>query len=115
MICTLTSGLNRCHYVSEMIFQHCKQQRLLIGIVLIQGAHRDAGTLGDPCRRQTICPVTEQNLNSRLRNSLYRDRWPRLEGRLSWLECNDGVSWHMRSPNLKNPSSNDCSKEERND
>src|ERR1700722_8717599 len=114
MTCVLTSSLKRCHYISEMIFQHCEQQRLLIGIVLIQCAHRDASTVGDPCRRQSVGPVTEQNLNSRLRNCLYRDRRPRLEGRLSWLECNHGVSRHMRSPNLKNPSSDDCSKEEQN-
>src|ERR1700722_11697210 len=112
MTCALTSGLNRCHYVGEMIFQHCKQQRLLIGIVLIQCAHRDAGTLGDPCCRQSLCPMAQQNLNSRLRNRLHRDRRPRLHGRLSWLKCNQRISRHMRTPNLKNPSSNDCSKEE---
>ena len=59
--------------------------------------------------------LMRQNLNSRLRNRLYRDRWPRLEGRLSWFECNGGVSRHMRTPNPKDPSSNDGSKEERND
>src|SRR5580700_2943947 len=110
-----TSSLNLCRYVVHMMFQHRKQQRLLIGIVLIQGANRDAGTLGDACGGQSLCPVAEQNLNSRLTNRLHRYRRPRLNGRLSWFKCNEGISWHMRTPNLKNPSSNDCSKEEPND
>jgi hypothetical protein len=47
MTCALTNGLNPCDYVIEMTFQHGKQQRPLIGIVLIQRAHLNTGTLGE--------------------------------------------------------------------
>jgi hypothetical protein len=69
-----------------MVLQHAKQERLLIGVVLIQRSYGYPGALRNTRRRQTVRPVAEQNLNSRLENRVHRDGRPRLNRRLSWLK-----------------------------
>src|ERR1700756_414806 len=90
-----------------MILKHRKQQRLFVWIVLVQGSDGHPGPLRDAGGGQSVCSVAKQNLNSRLTNRPHRDRRPRLNGHFPWLKCSYYVSRHMRTPNLKNPSSND--------
>jgi hypothetical protein len=65
---------------------------------------RRPGTLRHSRRRQTVGPVAQKNLNSRLGNRLHRDGRSRLNRRLSWFKCTLRVRRHMRIPNLKDYS-----------
>lgn len=54
----------------QVAFVERVEQGLLVREVLVHGADRDPGALGDPRGRQTMCSLLDQNLNGGFENRI---------------------------------------------
>ena len=74
---------DRRDHVVEVTPQRRLQQGTLVGEVLVQGADRNAGALGNARRRQSLLAYLEQNLKCRFQHGVDTGGRTRLNGRLS--------------------------------
>src|SRR5262245_63087444 len=78
----------------EVLLEHGKEQRVLVGEVLIQGADRYSRPLGNAGCGQLVGADGEQNLNGGFGNGVDGDRRSRLDRRFSWLQGGSRVRRH---------------------
>jgi hypothetical protein len=70
----LASLLDGCGDVFEVTLHHRVEKRLLVRVVLVQRAHRDAGPLRHAGGGQTLRALAQQNLNGGFEYRVNGDR-----------------------------------------
>ena len=81
----VAGALDRAGNALQMLFEDAGEQRVAVGIILIEASDGHACTLGDTGRRAATQALLEQNLNGRDVQRFNGDRGARLNWGFSGL------------------------------